>query len=379
MYFYTLKYHLNINILSQINFIRKQIILGIICVSFLFACNNNSKNDLHLDEIQDLEGIQILEEEDNFEIVYSTSPISLNNIEANFARNIAYDLNPNTVFDIFLPVSKTPTALVMFIHGGGFLVGEKEIFYKGDSNETWNFPKHIRTLLDNNIAIANINYRVIENNDSEGIIKSLNDSKRCLQYIRSIAEVLNIDKSKIGLFGVSAGGGTSLWLNFHDDMADSSDSDSVFHESTRVSAAAVLETQASYDLVKWADDIFDPYNITFEQLLALDKPRVLSFFGVSTIDALYSPEIIAYRDNVNMLSMISPDDSEYWVSNVDRPVILPTNVGQVTHHAFHAKVLKEHADIIGLGNVSYYGRNPILFDDPSNEIAVDFLIRKLNE
>lgn len=360
--------------MSLINLFRKHIIISCISILFLTACNNNSSNDLNINGIQEFDDIQILEEQ-NFVIEFTTPPINLDNIQADFARNISYNLNPDTVFDIFLPDSESPTALVILIHGGGFLSGDKEIFYK---DETWNFPEHIKTLLNNNIAIANINYRVIENNDSEGIIKSLNDSKRCLQYIRRIAEVLNIDKSKIGLYGISAGGGTSLWLNFHDEMADTTHSDPVLHESTKVSAAAVLETQASYDLVKWADDIFEPYNLTFEQLLTLDQARVLSFFGVSTVDELYTPELVAYRNNVNMLEMISLDDAEYWVSNVNRPVIPPTNVGQVTHHAFHAKTLKEYADNIGLANVSYYGRNPILFEDPSNETVVDFLIRKLN-
>jgi len=364
-----------LTVLNLLNLFRKHIIISFVSILVFISCNKNSSNDLNLGEIED---IQILEDE-NSEIVFTTAPVDLNNIEARFAGNIAYDINPNTVFDVFLPVSETPTELVMFIHGGGFLAGDKEIFYKEGKNETWNFPEHIKTLLNNNIAIANINYRVIENNDSEGIIKSLNDSKRCLQYIRRIAEILNIDKSKIGLYGLSAGGGTSLWLNFHDDMADTTNSDIVLRESTKVSASAVLETQASYDLVKWADDIFEPYNLTFEQLLSLDEARVLSFFGVSTVDELYSPELIAYRDNVNMLEMMSLDDAEYWVSNVNRPVISPTNVGQVTHHAFHAKTLKEYADNIGLSNVSYFGRNPILFEDPSNESAVDFLIRKLNE
>ncbi|MBV1922446.1 MAG: alpha/beta hydrolase [Flavobacteriaceae bacterium] len=364
--------------MNLIKLFRKHIFIGLVSILFFASCNKNSSNDLNLEELQEVEEIQIINDE-NSEIIFTNGPIELGNIQARFARNIAYDFNPNTVFDVFLPVSETPTELVIFIHGGGFLAGEKEIFYTVSKDETWNFPEHIKTLLSNNIAIANINYRVIEKNDSDGIIKSLNDSKRCLQFIRRIAEILNIDKSKIGLYGISAGGGTSLWLNFHDDMADSANSDIVLRESTKVSASAVLETQASYDLVKWADDIFEPYNLTFEQLLSLDEARVLSFFGVSTVDELYSPDLIAYRDNVNMLEMISIDDAEYWVSNINRPVISPTNVVQVTHHAFHAKTLKEYADNIGLPNVSYYGRNPILFEDPSNESAVDFLIRKLKE
>ena len=41
--------------------------------------------------------------------------------------------------------------------------------------------------------------------------------------------------------------------------------------------------------------------------------------------------------------------------------------------------LKKKADAAGVPNICYYGKNPIIFRDPSNEKQVDFLIRKVNE
>ena len=75
-------------------------------------------------------------------------------------------------------------------------------------------------LLNNNIAVATINYRLLTENETEGILKCLNDSKRALQYIRYIHNELNIDKSNVGLYGGSAGAGTVFWLGTNDDMKD---------------------------------------------------------------------------------------------------------------------------------------------------------------
>ena len=41
-----------------------------------------------------------------------------------------------------------------------------------------------------------------------------------MQYIRSRAKEWNIDPTRIASYGSSAGAGTSLWLAFHDDLAD---------------------------------------------------------------------------------------------------------------------------------------------------------------
>ena len=105
-----------------------------------------------------------------------------------------------------MPNSTNPTALVIFIHGGGFDGGDKAFAYNSD------YPEQIVELLANNIAVATINYRLLGANETVGVLKSLNDSKRAVQYIRHIHESLNIDKNRIGLFGVSAGGSTSLWI-----------------------------------------------------------------------------------------------------------------------------------------------------------------------
>jgi len=75
----------------------------------------------------------------------------------------------------------------------------------------------------------------------------LRDAARALQLVRSKAAEWNIDKKRIGATGGSAGACSSLWLAFHDDMAEPNSSDPIAHESTRLWCAAVNAPQTTLD------------------------------------------------------------------------------------------------------------------------------------
>ena len=75
----------------------------------------------------------------------------------------------------------------------------------------------------------------------------LHDAARALQFVRSKAKEWNLDKERIGATGGSAGGCSSLWLAFHDDLADPNSDDPIARESTRLYCAAVNGAQVSLD------------------------------------------------------------------------------------------------------------------------------------
>lgn len=341
---------------------KAKIILIFMTLLFLQSCNK--KDDINGTEVEN----PILE--------FSPSPIALNGIDAKFSKDISYGPYQENTFDIFMPKSTEPTPLVLYIHGGGFLGGEKENPYSLMWSGSWDFPSEIRTLLTNNIAFVSINYRLLAfEGDEDGVLKPLNDGKRCLQYIRSISNVLNIDKNNIVLCGSSAGGGISEWLAFSDDMADPTNPDAVWRESTRVKGIAVKATQASYDLERYETDIFVEYNFTWDDYFQEDPdmiPRFNSFYGMDSSNEFYSEHILLYRQKVDMLAMMSADDPEFWVSNPQTPVVEPTRPNILNHHSFHARTLKEWGDRIGIPNTVSYG----YYHDPSGETFVDFLIRK---
>ncbi|MES2864217.1 MAG: alpha/beta hydrolase [Bacteroidota bacterium] len=345
---------------------KKQSIAFLLVVLFIFSCSKNDENQVT----------------PSSNIIFSNSPFDLQGVDAKFAKDIAYDNKARTQFDIWLPNSNTPTGLVIYVHGGGFTSGDKDFVYSVQSGGAWDFPTDIRYLLQNNIAFATIRYTLLNpTGETEGIKKPMSDVRRALQYIRQRANDFNIDKSKIILAGNSAGAGTSLWIAFNNELADLQNSDLVLRESTRVKGVVARETQSSYNIEdRWVNDVFVDYNLTWSEILANETGNIQKIYGVSSNTQYESAAIDAYRSEVDMLSLMSSDDPEIWINNTLRDVVHPYSAAEISsHHAFHVRELKERADAVGVENITYYGKNPIIFSHPSNESWIQFCKRKINE
>lgn len=340
----------------------------LLLISFFFSCNKNTDNPVT----------------QGSNITFSDSPFDLQGVNAKFAKDIAYDSKARTQFDIWLPNSTTPTGLVIYVHGGGFTSGDKDFVYGVQSGGAWDFPTDIRFLLQNNIAFATVRYTLLNpTGETEGVKKPMSDVRRALQYIRSRAGDFNINKNKIVLAGNSAGAGTSLWIAFNNDFANPSSSDPVLRESSRVKGVVARETQSSYNIEdRWVNDVFADYKLTWSQILANETGNIQKIYGVSSTAQYESTTIDAYRAEVDMLALLSADDPEIYINNTLRDVVNPYNPFSPdipSHHAYHARELKKRADAVGVKNVTYYGKNPIIYSDPSNESWTLFCKRKINE
>lgn len=155
---------------------------------------------------------------------------------------VRYGEHERHVIDFWQAKSDTPTPLVFVIHGGG---------WQGGSKERVNRFADVQALLDAGISVAACNYRYVKQAVEEGVkppVKApLHDAARALQFVRSKAEAWNLDKQRIGAAGGSAGACSSLWLAFHDDLADPDSDDPVDRESTRLWCAAVKGAQTTLD------------------------------------------------------------------------------------------------------------------------------------
>ena len=149
--------------------------------------------------------------------------------------------SPRQKFDFWQAKSDKPTPVVLLIHGGGWVNGDKGV-YRSDA---------IQPLLDAGISVAALNYRFIpqamEQHIEPPVRASLVDAARALQTIRSKAKEWNINPQRVGATGSSAGACTSLWLALHDDLAQVGSNDPIERESTRLTCAAVLNAQTSLD------------------------------------------------------------------------------------------------------------------------------------
>jgi len=300
-----------------------------------------------------------------------TAPaFELGSIDAEFFEAISYGPYDENLFDIYVPAADEPTPLLIYIHGGAFT---------GGSRDTSNDEERVLSYLAEGVAYASIDYRLLQSPDPDGVLKPLQDSARCLQFIRYHAAQLNVDPSNIILMGGSAGAGTSLWIGFNDDMADPDSDDPVLHQSTRVTAVIGIATQATYDVGKWETVVFKEYGIDLLELADLLglAQAMLDFYGITDVDEFESEEILEYRARVDMLDLMDAEDPPFYVQNDLEPAVGPGSAplsGDLAfHHANHALVLAEQADEIGLENVAYM--KGLMIADPSGEDSLGFALR----
>jgi acetyl esterase/lipase len=158
--------------------------------------------------------------------------------------DVAYGSHERQVLDFYRAKADRPTPVVLFIHGGGWSGGEK----------TGRTGPSVKPYLDAGISVVAINYRYVWQAQLTGIdppVKApLHDAARALQFVRSKAAEWNIAKERIAASGGSAGACSSLWLAFHDDLADPQSSDPVSRESTRLWCTGVGGAQTSLDPVQ---------------------------------------------------------------------------------------------------------------------------------
>lgn len=238
-------------------------------------------------------------------------------------RDVKYGPHERNVLDFWQAESKGPTPVLVSIHDGGF--------YTGDKNVSLGL---LKPCLDSGISVVAITYRY----SSQAIAPAaFHDCARAIQFIRSKAKDWNIDPQRIASSGASADAGLSLWLGFHDDMADPNSNDSILRESTRLTCMVGFDGQTSYDprFIKKlfpGKDVYKHhalaklYNVDLDKLDDLPTEKYKLFEEVSAIPHLT-------KDDPPVLLFYSrPLDAEV------------TNQFVGIHHPRFGKALKEKMD-----------------------------------
>lgn len=278
-----------------------------------------------------------------------------------FIKNIDYGKKERNKLDLIIPNSKYKTPLVIYLHGGGYRGGKKENSYKRKNLEL------ISKILNENIAYATINYSFLNNND--GLLSSLEDSKKALQFLKFNSKKYNIDKEKIIIWGVSSGANSALWLGLSDDMAEIGSNDLVSAESTSVQGIISISGAHSFNsdnwkrMIKMDDKIFD-----------LMIKGFLKYPGVDVEKWLINYKDKKYQENIDYYNFMDPSDPPIFVANYG--TLKPKNIFQFNHHPLHAKYLKQRADSLNIKNVVHAPAIGIV--DKSNKGILEFIIDNLN-
>lgn len=271
-----------------------------------------------------------------------------------------YGPHERQVFDLWLPKSRFKTPLVIYIHGGGWVMGSKDEF-RGH--------RIIRKYLKSGIAVAAINYRYLKHAPLQNIMRE--DIAGFVQYMRYHAKEYNIDKKLIMSHGFSAGGSASLWLATHDDIADPESVDPVKHESSRILAAGHLSAQVSYDFVDWYDYFGK------EKVDTYLGGQVWSRYHLNSIEDLFTQKGMEIREDLDMYGNMTSDDAPVLFWN-GHPDIESTNGDHFLHGPRHAKLLFEKAQKVGLDTKIILDGGRVIKSDVMGE-TYKFFLEKLQE
>jgi acetyl esterase/lipase len=282
-------------------------------------------------------------------------------------ENVPYGDHPRQVLDFYKADTAEPAPLLVFIHGGGWVNGDKY----GVS------ASMIKALRDSGISVASINYRFTTQADEAGVkppVKwPLEDAARAVQFLRSKAGEWNIDRSRVGASGGSAGACSSLWLAFHDDMARPDSPDPVARESTRLTCAAVNGAQTSLDprqLRTWMPNMrYGGHAFGFRRPDAQGRDTEFQRFYD------HREEVLPWIKEYSPYEHAGPGDPPVFLDypSQDKPAREGEEQKDPTHSAVMGLKLQEKlAESGDESHLSYPGHK-----DPEYDSITDFLIAKL--
>jgi acetyl esterase len=231
------------------------------------------------------------------------------------------------VLDVWLVESPQPAPVLVSIHGGGFLNGDPMIE-----------PPLLRLCREGGISVVAITYR--RTNEAIAPAAFL-DAARAIQFIRSKAKEWHLDPTRIAARGESAGAGLSLWLGFHDDLADPVSADPIARESTRLTCMVTLDGQCSYD-PRFIRDLFPGLDI-------YKNPALRSLFDVdlNRLDEA-PPEKRSLFAAMAAINHVTQDDAPalmVYSRELETPA---TEKGAGMHHPLFGRKLKERMDAAGV-------------------------------
>jgi acetyl esterase/lipase len=110
-----------------------------------------------------------------------------------FINQLAYGLDPRQSLEIaYRPNDVSPTPLILFIHGGSWIGGDKAIM-----------RRYQNQVVDAGYAYVSMNYRFITSGAT--YLDMLDDIELTIRFLKDFSSNLNLDTTKMAIVGESAG------------------------------------------------------------------------------------------------------------------------------------------------------------------------------
>jgi acetyl esterase/lipase len=275
------------------------------------------------------------------------------------AANVSYGPHERNVLDLWKAKSERPTPLVIYFHPGAF--------HQGDKSWIELYDKPLREmLLERGISVASGSYRYA---GQAPLPAPMLDCARAIQFLRYHAKEYNLNPKAVISVGASAGAMTSLFLAFHDDMADPASDDPVKRQSTRICAAGSIDGQPALD---------PRYSKKFPFIEQYARDMMPKLFGVAPSE-LNTEKGYRIAEEVSPITYLTRDDPPvfmYYTHNLtDQP---PKNKNEAIHNPRFGAVLKEPMDKLGIECIFRTPQDyPAKESRPFTKDMVDFFIKYL--
>lgn len=214
-------------------------------------------------------------------------------------KDVAYDGDHKSqMLDVYLADTKEAAPVMVYIHGGGWRGGSKNRipgFLAKANDEGW-------------LAVISVEYRFT---DVAPHPAQVDDCARAIQFVRHNAKKWNLDTTRMGVTGGSAGGHLSAYMAVQDDEAKPDSKDPVEQKSSRVSFAIPFAGPTDWNLLGKIEHKHPAYR----QLLGYEPGTPADKMSVQK------------KNDVSPLHFVSKDDPPFLIIHGDADVIVPFEHG----------------------------------------------------
>ncbi|NUQ05284.1 MAG: alpha/beta hydrolase [Anaerolineae bacterium] len=236
------------------------------------------------------------------------------------------DLSETQTLTLYVPEDGDgPFPLVIFIHGGGFMMGDNTMYG----------AEEIDPVVAAGYAVASLNYRL----SGEAIFPAaVEDVKSAVRWLRANAETYNLDPDRFAAWGGSAGGNLAAMLGTSGDVAEFDNPD-LGNEDVSSRVQAVVDQFGPLDFLQM-DPQFAASTVCPASAVnhdAANSPE--SMYLGAEIQTV--PELAAAA---NPITYVTDDDPPFFIQHGTADCNVPPEQSQQLYDAL--------VDVIGEANVT---------------------------
>ncbi len=285
--------------------------------------------------------------------------IPITEVDAEVTRNIEYKRvgDRRLMMDIYRPkgLAESKIPVVMYLHGGGWFAGDKYTITKGSHEMV------LRQLLDNGIAVAAVNYSLVNDRDihTEDCVVDVKDA---LAYLNRESDDLKFDRDKMVVWGGSAGAHLSMMLGFTDLDEFPGDEELLKYRMKPAS------------LVSWygagSFEVADSENLESEM-------KELERFHLRFTESADWDVRRAKAAAVSPVRYIDSEDPSILLMNGDKDVIVEVEQTYLLHDMLESNGVENRVVVVKNSGHSWMGENMNPDLEGICKITADYIIEKI--